>query len=330
LWWQQVKDRTYEIMDNLAEGTDAAIIKMTKETQTRVTGLESTIKSMQESMQEFFQQHRGQPTVQPVNDQDPDEQAWMDDATSREARTEQVPPTVTSAHAVEQSVGMGNTVFKSYSWVSDQIEEALKSRAAHDLTYGILANTDTQLTPDLLLRRDIMDVSAVDEEESEHRKQVARWLEEEAVEAAAGRLVLQQEEQPALAGVAAPLAVTVVESNPEAVEHHTVAAPEPREGEEEPVLQEVVDPGQGEEQIQKAVAAMEAALPKEAASPQAVCIEEQHGLRAAVLECEQPQEQVVPLVAAQTTRALELSEELEEEAVHLIGGSVVCKGILSV
>jgi len=41
-------------------------------------------------------------------------------------------------------------VFKSYSWVSEQIEAALKSRAAQDLTYGNLANTDTQLTPDLL------------------------------------------------------------------------------------------------------------------------------------------------------------------------------------
>jgi len=51
---------------------------------------------------------------------------------------------------MEQSIGMGNTVFRSYSWVSDQIEEALKSRAAQDLTYGNLANTDTQLTPDLL------------------------------------------------------------------------------------------------------------------------------------------------------------------------------------
>jgi hypothetical protein len=134
-------------MDNIAEGTDAAIIEMA---QTRVAGLENTIKSLQESMQEFFQQHRGQPTVPRVNDQDPDEQAWRDEATSRETRTEQVPPTITSAYAVEQSVGMGNTVFRSYSWVSDQIEEALKSRAAQDLTYGILANTDTQLTPDLL------------------------------------------------------------------------------------------------------------------------------------------------------------------------------------
>jgi len=148
-----VKDRTYENMDNIAEGTDAAVIKMAKDTQTRVTSLEnnfSTVVDTVKSIQEYLKQRLGPLPAQPVRDQDPDEQAWMDDATSRETRTEQVPPTVTSAHAVEQSVGMGNTVFKSYSWVSDQIEEALKSRAAQDLTYGILANTDTQLTPDLL------------------------------------------------------------------------------------------------------------------------------------------------------------------------------------
>jgi hypothetical protein len=66
------------------------------------------------------------------------------------------------------------------------------------------------------------------------------------------------------------------------------------------------------------------ALYKEAASPKGedICIKEQcePRTRAAVLECKQPQEQVVSLVAAQTTRTLELSEESEEEAVHLTGG----------
>jgi len=112
-------------MDNIAEGTDAAVIKMAKDTQTKVVSLENNFSAVADtvkSIQEYLKQRLGQPTVQPV----------------------------TSAHAMEQSIGMGNTVFKSYSWVSDQIEEALKSRAAQDLTYGILANTDTQLTPDLL------------------------------------------------------------------------------------------------------------------------------------------------------------------------------------
>jgi len=146
LWWLCGEDRTYDNMENIAEGTDAAVIRMAKETQTRVTSLENsftTVSNTVKSMQEFLQQRMGQLTVQPVSDQDPEEQAWMDDATSRATRTEQIPPTVTSAHAIEQSIGMGNTVFKSYSWVSEQIEEALKSRAAQDLTYGNLANTDT-------------------------------------------------------------------------------------------------------------------------------------------------------------------------------------------
>jgi hypothetical protein len=114
-------------MDNIAEGTDAAVIRMAEETQTRVASLEgnfNTTTNLIKSVYEFIKQYIGQPTVQPVNNVAP--------------------------NAMEQSIEMGNTVFKSYSWVSEQIEEALKSRAAQDLTYGILANTDTQLTPDLL------------------------------------------------------------------------------------------------------------------------------------------------------------------------------------
>jgi len=160
LWWLCGEDRTYDNMENIAEGTDAAVIRMAKETQTRVASLEGNFNTMTNSLKslhELIQQHIGQLTVQPVNnvaqqvdDQDPEELAWMDDATSRATRTEQNLSTVTSANAIEQSIEMGNTVFKSYSWVSEQIEAALKSRDAQDLTYGNVANTDTQLTPDLL------------------------------------------------------------------------------------------------------------------------------------------------------------------------------------
>ena len=147
-------------MENIAEGTDAAVIRMAKETQTRVTSLEGSFATMTNSIKsihELIQQHIGQLTVQPVNnvaqqvnDQDPEELAWMDDAASRATRTEQNISTVTSANAIEQTIKLGNTVFKSYSWVSEQIEAALKSRNAQDLTYGNVANMDTQLTPDLL------------------------------------------------------------------------------------------------------------------------------------------------------------------------------------
>jgi len=87
-------------------------------------------------------------------------------------------------------------------------------------------------------------------------------------EAAADSLVVQQEEQPVSAGIAASLAVTVVESSPEAVEHHTVAALEPRQGEEQPVLQEVVDPGQGEEQLSSVAATQTDGAVKKQSSPE--------------------------------------------------------------
>jgi len=156
LWWLCGEDRTYDNMENIAEGTDAAVIRMAKETQTRVASLEGNFNTMTnsiKSLHELFQQFTARPgnnVAQQVNEQKPEELAWMDDATSRATRTEQNLSTVTSANTMEQSIEMGNTVFKSYSWVSEQIEEALKSRAAQDLTYGNVANTDTQLTPDLL------------------------------------------------------------------------------------------------------------------------------------------------------------------------------------
>ena len=84
-------------MEVIPEDTEAAVIRMAKETQTRVTGLESNMTTVLDSiknMQEFLQQHMTQLTVQPVNnvvqpvdDQDPEEQAWMDDATSRVTQT---------------------------------------------------------------------------------------------------------------------------------------------------------------------------------------------------------------------------------------------------
>ena len=57
-------------MENIVEGTEAAVIRMAKETQTRVTSLENsfaTVADSVKSIQEFLQQYMGQLTVQPVN-----------------------------------------------------------------------------------------------------------------------------------------------------------------------------------------------------------------------------------------------------------------------
>jgi len=86
----------------------------------------------------------------PDEHQDWDEQAWMEDEVNRETRTKQFPPTsnVTDIHAIERTINLGNTIFRSYGWVAEQIEAALKSRQKQDLTYGIGANANATVTPD--------------------------------------------------------------------------------------------------------------------------------------------------------------------------------------
>jgi len=76
-------------MENIAEGTDAAVIRMAKETQTRVASLEGNFNTMTNSIKsihELVQQLAALPgnnVARQVNDLDPEELAWMDDATSR-------------------------------------------------------------------------------------------------------------------------------------------------------------------------------------------------------------------------------------------------------
>jgi len=80
-------------------------------------------------------EHQDEPQDQDEH-QDRDEQAWMLDKMNRRTRTEQFPPTsnVTDIHAIKQTINLGNTIFRSYGWVAEQIEAALKSRQKQDLT----------------------------------------------------------------------------------------------------------------------------------------------------------------------------------------------------
>ena len=90
-------------------------------------------------------------SAEPTNeDHDEDEQAWAKDAASKATRTEQFPRAVTYIDAIERTINLGNTIFRSYGWVSEQIEAALQSRSKQDLTYGIVANADSKVTPDVL------------------------------------------------------------------------------------------------------------------------------------------------------------------------------------
>ena len=122
-------------METITGDTKTAVIRMAKETQTRVTGLEGnmttvleTIKRIQELLEGKATQAKVNDAGQPDGDHDQEEQAWMDDAASRATRTKQVPtsPAITNIDAIEQTINMGNTVFRSYCWVAEQIEVALK------------------------------------------------------------------------------------------------------------------------------------------------------------------------------------------------------------
>ena len=141
----------------------AAEEKMAKieiKTEQRLTRMET---KLEEKLNSILQAVGGKetrtnvPTEEvPDEHQDPDEhqerdkQAWMEDKVNRETRTEQFPPTsnVTDIHAIERTINLGNTIFRSYGWVAEQIEAALKSRQKQDLTYGIGANANATVTPD--------------------------------------------------------------------------------------------------------------------------------------------------------------------------------------
>ncbi len=66
MWWLCGEDRTYDNMENIAEGTDAAVIRMAKETQTRVASLEGNFNTMTNSIKSLADQQNFDRWIEPL------------------------------------------------------------------------------------------------------------------------------------------------------------------------------------------------------------------------------------------------------------------------
>jgi len=143
-----------------------------KETQKDVKEMKTQFSSLQDNMEKGFQDMtkemkkllldsnripKSKEVPVQVHQVDPDEiqeadpdidameedQSWEEDGNNKFINTEmfQTKPTITNIDMYERTINMGNTIFKSYQWVADQIETALTSRTRQDGT------VDANLTP---------------------------------------------------------------------------------------------------------------------------------------------------------------------------------------